>query len=256
VEFEEDGGFRPTAPLVEVVAAVSSSGCGAIGLDDISVGAEGIDEAVALLHASGLHCTDVGVLRIGNPSLQASAKWLAGLAERTGAALCIGALYASPTDGDVVDELREASNVLSNVGVRLALEFAPYSPLDSLTATIELCERVGWERCGVLLDAWHFFMSGTPLAELRRLEPEQIALVHLSDAPEPETNDLRHESRFRRVTPGRGTLALGDFVEALREVGYEGVVSAEVLSAELRATPPTVGATALMDALRETWPLV
>jgi sugar phosphate isomerase/epimerase len=61
-----------------------------------------------------------------------------------------------------VHELDRAAEVLSAAGVRLALEFASYSPLDSLAATVAVCERIGWERCGVLLDAWHFFMSGAP----------------------------------------------------------------------------------------------
>jgi len=254
VEFEEGGGLRPSWPLSEVVAAVAASGCSAIGLDDVSVGQDGIDDAVSLLHRHALSCTDVGVLRVGDPGLATAAEWLARLAERTGATLCIGALYADPDDESVVDELLQGSEILSAAGVRLALEFAPYSPLDSLQATIKLCEIVGWKRCGVLLDAWHFFMSGAPWAELRRLGPQQIALVHLSDAPEPDTDDLCYESRFRRVPPGTGRLPLGEFTEALRKVGYEGVVSAEVLSADLRAAPPTLGANALMEALQEMWP--
>jgi hypothetical protein len=47
----------------------------------------------------------------------------------------------------------------------------------------------------------------------------------------------------------------GEFTAALREVGYAGVVSAEVLSSDIRATPPAVGARALAGALLKTWPL-
>ena len=195
------------------------------------------------------------MLRVGAGANATSAAWLARLAERTGAGLCIGALYASPADDAVLDELERAAAILSAAGVRLALEFAPYSPLDSLAATVALCERIGWERCGVLLDAWHFFMSGAPWAELRSLAVEQIALVHLSDAPEPAGDDLRHESRFRRAAPGAGTLPIDELVAALRGIGYGGVVSAEVLSADLRATPPATGALLLVDALQETWPM-
>ena len=254
VEFEEDGGLRPIAPLPEVAAAVAGSGCGAIGLDDVSVGHEEVDDAVSLLRLHALRCTDVGVLRIGSPDLAASAEWLARLAQRTGAEVCVGAVYATPDARAVVDELARAAEIIAAAGVRVALEFAPYSPLDSLGATVELCRQVGWDRCGVLLDAWHFFRSGAPWPDLRRLDPEQIALVHLSDAAEPETSDLRYESRFRRLPPGAGTLPLGDFTAALRRIGYAGVVSAEVLSADLRAAPPAAGARALAEALRETWP--
>lgn len=254
VEFIADGGLRASRPLPEIVAAVAGSGCGAIGLDDVSVGHEGIDDAVSLLRHHGLSCTDVGVLRVGASGRSASAEWLARLAQRTGARLCVAALYASPAHAGVMHELDRSAKVLSAVGVRLALEFAPYSPLDSLAATVALCERIGWERCGVLLDAWHFCKGGAPWTELRALGLEQIALVHLSDAPEPESDDLRHESRFRRVPPGAGTLPLHEFVVTLRELGYTGVVSAEVLSADLRAMPPAAGARLLADALQASWP--
>ena len=254
VEFQ-DGGLRACAWLSEVVAAIADTGSCAVGLDDVSVGPEGVDDAVALLHAHRLTCTDVGVLRVGSPTATAGAEWLARLAERTGAGICIAALYAGPDEERVVHELDRAAEVLSAAGVRLALEFASYSPLDSLAATVAVCERIGWERCGVLLDAWHFFMSGAPWPALRALLPEQIALVHLSDAREPKTTDLRYESRFRRMPPGAGTLPLSEFTAALRETGYAGVVSAEVLSADIRATPPAVGARALAGALLKTWPL-
>jgi sugar phosphate isomerase/epimerase len=255
VEFEADGGLRPCATLQDVVRAVADAGSENIGLDDVSVGAEGLDDAVALLRANGLTCTDVGVLRVGSGASTPAAEWLARLAERTGARICIAAFTASPHDETVVRELDRAAGIVSAGGARLALEFVPYSPLDSLAATVALCERIGWERCGVLLDSWHFCRSGAPWAELRALGPEQIALVHLSDAPEPVSDDARHESRFRRLPPGAGTLPLSELVATLRELGYSGVVSAEVLSADIRAMPPAAGARLLADALQATWPI-
>jgi sugar phosphate isomerase/epimerase len=254
VEFEDDGGLRPSASLQDVVRAVADAGSENIGLDDVSVGPEGIDDAVALLRANGLTCTDVGVLRVGSGASTAAAEWLARLAKRTGARICIAAFTASPDDETVVRELDRAAAILSAGGARLALEFVPYSPLDSLAATVVLCERIGWERCGVLLDSWHFCKSGAPWAELRALGPDQVALVHLSDAPKPVSADLRRESRFRRVPPGAGTLPLSELVTTLREIGYTGVVSAEVLSADIRAMPPAAGARLLADALHATWP--
>ena len=128
VEFQDDGGLRACAWLSEVVSAIADTGCGAVGLDDVSVGPEGVDDAVALLHAHRLTCTDVGVLRVGSPTATAGAEWLARLAERTGAGICVAALYASPDQERVVHELDRAADVLSAVGVRLALEFALYKP--------------------------------------------------------------------------------------------------------------------------------
>ena len=63
------------------------------------------------------------------------------------------------------------------------------------------------------------------------------------------------ESRFRRLPPGAGSLPLEEFRDAIATTGYDGVVSAEVLSAELRALSPEEGARALIGALRQVWPL-
>ena len=56
----------------------------------------------------------------------------------------------------------------------------------------------------------------------------------------------------RRLWRHRGHRFLRRRPAALREVGYAGVVSVEVLSADIRAMPPAVGARALAGALLET----
>ena len=47
VEFLEGGDLRPSFPLPEIVAAVAAARCGGIGLDDVSVGHEGIEDLPA-----------------------------------------------------------------------------------------------------------------------------------------------------------------------------------------------------------------
>ncbi len=139
--------------------------------------------------------------------------------------------------------------MLADAGVRTALEFAPYGGLTTLADAVDVCAAVGWERCGLLLDSWHFFRSGEPWPMLRSLDADEIGLVHVNDAPEPE-HDLIYESRFRRLPPGAGTFSLDDFVDALEAIGYDGVVSIEVLSEELRGRPPAAGAQELFDSLQ------
>jgi sugar phosphate isomerase/epimerase len=64
-------------------------------------------------------------------------------------------------------------------------------------------------------------------------------LVHANDAVVPVGADLQYESRFRRLPPGRGDFDLPRFFSALDGIGYDGVVIAEVLSAELLTRDPT-----------------
>jgi sugar phosphate isomerase/epimerase len=67
--------------------------------------------------------------------------------------------------------------------------------------------------------------------------------------------DLVFESRFRRVPPGSGTFALAEFADALAAVGYDGVVSIEVLSSALRRQRPADGARELLESLHRSWPV-
>jgi sugar phosphate isomerase/epimerase len=101
----------------------------------------------------------------------------------------------------------------------------------------------------------HFFRTCGSCSDICALDGDQIALVHLNDAPPPTGDDRVFESRFSRVPPGVGSLPLEDFRDAIATTGYRGVVSAEVLSTDLRALPPEQGARELMDAVRRTWPL-
>jgi sugar phosphate isomerase/epimerase len=247
LRFDGDGSAVPAWPLEDVLDAAAGAGFRDVGLDDLTTAEADPADVAALLRTRGLTCTDVGVLRLGAGDIHTQGDALAALASATGAGICIAALYTGTPDEALAD-LRNGTEPLAEAGVRAALEFAPYGGLPTLSDAIDVCAAVGWERCGLLLDSWHFFRSGEPWPLLRTLEADQIALVHINDAPEIEGN-LVHESRSRRVPPGAGTFPLADFAEALAAIGYDGVVSIEVLSAELRRRPPAVGAQDLFDSL-------
>jgi sugar phosphate isomerase/epimerase len=208
-----------------------------------------------MLHARKLVCTDVGALLLAEDDSVAAARQFADLAAATGASVCIAAVYSPKLRARVVDDLRRCADILTESDVRLALEFTSYGGLLSLEDAIGLCDAVGWERCGVLVDSLHFFRTGAPWQTLHSLGADRIALVHVDDVPEQATADVVLESRFGRVPPGSGVLPLAELRSALAGAGYDGVVSAEVLSSRLRALPPEVGARELVGALRRAWPL-
>lgn len=235
-------------PLEDVLRAATAAGFDRVGLDDLTVAGGEPEDVAAVLDAYGLSCTDVGVLRIGAGPVAPQAEALARLASATGAPTCIGALYTG-SPAERLPEVRTGAEILDRAGVRLALEFAAYSGLRTLAQAVELCSAVGWERCGVLLDTWHFFRGGAPWELLGSLAAGQIALVHVNDAPGSLDDDAVAASRSHRVPPGQGTFDTAAFWSWLEAVGYDGVVSVEVLSAALRERPPAEGARTLFDSL-------
>jgi sugar phosphate isomerase/epimerase len=235
----DDACVRSVAPLEDVLAAAAGAGFAHVGLDDVSVGDREPEDVAALLAEHGLRCTEVGVLRIGAAADPAR---LAALAAAVGACTCIAAVSRHSTTA--VSELRAAADTLHPLGIRIALEHAAYSGLRTVADAVDVCAAVGWDRCGLLVDSWHVFRAeADPWRTLAALDASQIELVHLNDgAAEPVGGDAAHESRFDRLPPGRGDLDLGRFLDLLDTIGYDGVVSLEVLSAELRRRTPLAAA--------------
>jgi sugar phosphate isomerase/epimerase len=249
----------PEWPLETILDGVAAAGFRGIGLDAYTVGdyvASGgrLADLAELLHARGLACTDVGVLLVGSPDVLGAAEELTRLALETGARVCLASHFASMSQEQAKQELSRAAELLAAAGVRIALEFVAYGVLRTLAEAIELCEAVGWERCGLLVDTWHVFRGGQPLSLLRSLDGEQIAIVHVNDGAPTAADDAVDEGRFGRLPVGAGAFPLVEFAAALEATGYRGVISAEVLSAELRMRPPEEGAGKLMRSLRESWP--
>jgi sugar phosphate isomerase/epimerase len=208
----------------------------------------GTERVGSLLRRHGLACTDVGVLVVDRPSAEADAAFLAELARATGARLCIAVFDSRPTPASLAS-LETCSAVLAEAGARIALEFVAYSGVPTLADAVEICGALGWARCGVLLDSWHFFRGGAPWHVLGSVAGDGLALVHVNDGGRAG-GDPVFESRNRRLPAGRGTFPLATFAAALADVGYAGVVSAEVLSEELRGLPVEAAAHELMTSLR------
>ena len=182
----------------------------------------------------------------------ATARTLGDLAEALGAPSCIAAVAAPLPSAQLVGSLRECAAVLADHGCRLAIEFTPYTPLATLPQAVDLCAAVGWDRAGLVLDALHFFRSGSPWPDLEALTADQVAVVQWSDAPVPRPSSLAEESRNRRLLPGEGGLPLPALAHAIRSVGYDGVVSAEILSEAMRHRAPTAAIAGVYAALSGT----
>lgn len=241
-------------PLERLLDAIAAAGCPGVGLDHYTLEAYErcggrIDDLGGLLRSRGLVCTDVAVLPIGQRNVLEAAERLARVAAATGAPLCIAAVYAPTPQPVAMRDLDAAADKLAAAGAMLALEFASYGGLTDLSAAIALADAVGWDRCGLLVDTWHFFRTGAPWSELRSLGRDRIVMVHLNDGAPPFGDDPAYDGRFTRLPVGAGTFPISEFLEAVTAHCFEGVVSTEVLSAELRAIPPEDGARTLMHSL-------
>lgn len=84
------------------------------------------------------------------------------------------------------------------------------------------------------MDPWHLGKLRIPAGEPRRIPPQFLAWIELSDGQLANMPDLSDESLNHRGLPGEGELGVGRCVAAAQASGYHGPWGVEVLPAELR----------------------
>lgn len=258
--------FGAPQNVERVLDSAAAAGWRNIGLDVPSVEAYvesggTIDGLRSRLDSLGLSCSDVLVLAITADvrEVDRHARRLAELAGTFGASTCAvafpdGSAALDPDDPRAGWALTRCADVFNDTGCRLALEFLPYSPVCSLGVALQLCQMVGFERVGLLVDSWHLLMNGSN-NDLAGVNPAELAFVQFSDAPWSLRPGLgvAEASRRCRLLPGTGRFDLRSFVDHIKNSGYNGVVAPEVLSEDLRALPLDVATSSLLDTSRKLW---
>jgi len=190
--------------------------------------------AAKLVAAHGLTCTDVLSLMVTRDDEETMAA-VDALRPAVEALEPIGVLTMVRTRvGE--ESLDRMGRAAEHLGVPLLLEFAT-APLPTAAAASAVVDALGTSRARVLADAFHFFRAGSTLDMLEAIPLEHLAIVQFDDALPALSDDYMEETMHRRAWPGDGELELTAMVEVLRRRGWDGVVSVEVLSRELRQLP-------------------
>jgi D-psicose/D-tagatose/L-ribulose 3-epimerase len=112
--------------------------------------------------------------------------------------------------------LREVADYAAGHGVALAVEPLNRFEADMVNTVgqaLELCDAVGRDNVGVLLDTFHLNIEEKHIGEAIRRAGPRLLGVHASE------ND--------RGAAGSGHVPWGEVRDALAEIGYDGVVSVE-----------------------------
>jgi sugar phosphate isomerase/epimerase len=123
-------------------------------------------------------------------------------------------------------------------GARMVYEFMPPDVnVRDLDTALAIVEGAGSPNAAVAIDTWHMAKLGIPPDELKRIPPQYLTWVELSDGQFENMEDPIDEVVNHRHLPGEGEFDIPGYVVACREVGYEGPWGVEVLSEALRALP-------------------
>jgi len=160
-----------------------------------------------------------------------------------------------PDRAAALDGLGRLCDRLATAGLRVVVEFLPWSGVPDILAADELVAGVGRPNLGVLLDCWHWCRQapGPDLSLLDRVDVHRIEVVQLCDAAPAgdPAGDLMTEALTARLLPGQGEAGVTALVAALAERGLDPVWSPEVFSADLVARGPQQAAAEIVAASRK-----
>ncbi len=235
----------PLPERIEALAATGWSGFGLV-LDDLRAAqaSMGFAHLNDLVRSHGLTHVEVELLaRWWEPRKVWGADWELLL----DAAVALGAPFVKigsdvgdpPADlGFMVEPLRTLAEEAAARGTRVALEPVAFTLVDTIPRGADLVREVGHPACGLSVDFWHVYRTGTTLEELRNaLTADQVFGVELNDAFDEPEGTLFEDTRDNRRYLGQGTQDVAGFIRTMRDIGFTGPWGVEILSAEHRATP-------------------
>ncbi|HEX7857554.1 MAG TPA: TIM barrel protein [Sphingobium sp.] len=115
-----------------------------------------------------------------------------------------------------LDELAVLTEMAAERSMEVVLEFAPPHSVNSLQSALAAVKQVSKANLKIVIDAMHFFRTGSKVEDLAAVEPGLLAYAQLCDAPlQPMTDDYLQEASFERKAPGDGELPLRDLLKAL-----------------------------------------
>ena len=145
--------------------------------------------------------------------------------------------------------LSELVPVAQDFGVRLALEpmhsasGGKFTFVDQIRSGLDLIERFPAKSLGIVLDLYYFGCQLATLADLTA-NMDRLALVQLAD------RRCVSNCEPNRCLPGRGTIALGEWFQALEQADYRGFYEFELFGDDIAS----MDAFQLLDSLAKYVP--
>lgn len=147
------------------------------------------------------------------------------------------------------ESLLRAAVTAAHNGVRIALEFRADAALgNNLQTAAALVNEVGHASLGICLDMFHYYVGPSKQQDLAYLTAGNLFHVQLCDIADTPREFARDANR---ILPGDGDIDFDPVIERLREIGYRGCVSIELMNPQLWQVPPRQFGEIAMTALRK-----
>ncbi|MBV9204185.1 MAG: sugar phosphate isomerase/epimerase [Actinobacteria bacterium] len=157
------------------------------------------------------------------------------MAAELGAATVTAVAPVVGRPSEAADRFAAACAEAAGYGLRLQLEFMPFTPIPNLQRAWQVVSQAGPANGGLVLDVWHFRRSGSSLTQLAAIPADRLFTVQLSDGPADPEPDLWHAASHGRRLPGTGQLDVTGILRSLRAMGARPEFGPEVVSDSLSA---------------------
>jgi len=161
------------------------------------------------------------------------------LMQELGCDLLMVCSNVSPDSAGGIDRAAEDFHALgqraAKRGVRVGFEALAWARhINDYRDAWEVVRRAGHPSVGLVLDSFHILSRKTDLKAMTAVPRDRIFLVQLADAPLLEMDYLSWSRHFRNF-PGQGEFPVLDFMTALHQTGYDGLLSLEIFNDQFRA---------------------
>lgn len=256
---DDDIGLCPATLLVDpmqiddarfeaAARAAAGAGFAALSLWSFWVTAYGTERARALLDSLGLRAAMVEAVTgwIEGPGERLDAELDAVLAVTTGlGADMLLACTLEPELPSVADAAAGFAAVCARAadhGVRVSIEFLPYSGVPDLATAWQVVEGSGASNGGILVDMmhWQHQPGGPDFALLEQLPGERIHAVQVCDttAARPPADRYLTDALAQRQLPGEGAVDIPRLLTTFDAIGAEPWFAYEVFNADLARQGP------------------
>ncbi len=116
-------------------------------------------------------------------------------------------------------------------GIKFQLEPVAWSPIHSLSQSLEFIKETGRDNLKMVIDFWHLWYGNeTTPAEVAQLDPSMICNIHFCDGKRNPEGTVCDEEDLRGYYAGEGDIPLQDWIDAVKKTGYDGYWSYELIS--------------------------
>jgi sugar phosphate isomerase/epimerase len=163
-----------------------------------------------------------------------------------------GTFSAPPPAADVGQAFGLLCDRAAAHGMRVALEFVPYTDIPDLVTAGAIIAAAGRPNGGLCVDSWHFYRGRPDLEPLGSVPADRIFMIQVNDGPlRPDDANPRQDAIHNRRVPGAGEFDLLAWLRAMDRPGLDATVSVEVYSDALAGLEPAAAASLAFTATRE-----